>query len=69
MVNKEGKVLAAEPGSPSGTVDVVKKLVESGPATNGVNGAAKDDIAKAEVAVQVADTAEKLDSKEEKVAA
>lgn len=29
MVDKSGKVLAAEPGSPAGTVEVVKKIVES----------------------------------------
>ena len=85
MVDKSGKVLAAEPGSPAGTVEVVKKLVAGGPAaaaaplpvveapkaeatngTNGVNGATKEDIAQADVAAQVADTAEKLDSNEEK---
>jgi peroxiredoxin Q/BCP len=87
VVDKSGKVLAAEPGSPAGTVEVVKKLVGGGvtaaavplPAveapkpetangTNGVNGATKEDVAKAEVAAQVADTAEKLDSNEEKPA-
>lgn len=84
VIGKSGKVLAAEPGSPAGTVEVVKKLVgsdiepvsgeisktdgdvtteETKPA-NGVNGsaAAKEDIAKADVAADVADTAEKLDS-------
>ncbi|KAE9377867.1 AhpC-TSA-domain-containing protein [Stipitochalara longipes BDJ] len=86
VVDKTGKVLAAEPGSPAGTVEVVKKLVGGGvtaaaplPAvdvpkaeaangTNGVNGATKDDIAQADVAAQVADTAEKLDSNELKPA-
>ncbi|KAG7137459.1 Peroxiredoxin DOT5 like protein [Verticillium longisporum] len=28
VVNKEGKILAAEPGGPAATVEVVKKLVE-----------------------------------------
>ena len=30
VVDKTGKVLAVEPGSPDGTVAVVKKLVEAG---------------------------------------
>jgi len=80
VVNKSGKVLAAEPGSPAGTVEVVKKLVGKGDAAdtapaivpkaeaangvNGTNGATKEDIARADVAAQVADTAEKLDSNE-----
>jgi len=91
VVDKSGKVLASEPGSPAGTVDVVKKLVGSGrtagsaavsepvapvveePKTeiaangiNGANGATKEDVAQADVAAQVADTAEKLDSNEAK---
>lgn len=93
MVDKTGKVLAAEPGGPAATVEVVKKLVGSSdatadtkqvdkvaedvkaieepkaegakPATNGVNGTATDeDVAKANVAAEVANTAEKLDSNE-----
>lgn len=86
VVDKSGKVLAAEPGSPAATVEVVKKLVGGGavaaaapipgpvsqaPKTetvNGTNGAVKEDIARAEVAAQVADTAEKLDSNEKPVA-
>ncbi|KAI3394739.1 hypothetical protein diail_2268 [Diaporthe ilicicola] len=35
VVDKKGKVLLAEPGSPSGTVDAVKKLVESQSANGG----------------------------------
>ena len=87
VIDKSGKVLAAEPGSPAGTVEVVKKLVGGGagaiaapvpksvaeaPKTeaangvNGTNGATKEDLAQADVAAQVADTAEKLDSNEEK---
>ncbi|KAH8685955.1 thioredoxin-like protein [Tricladium varicosporioides] len=82
-IDKSGKILAAEPGSPQGTVDVIKKLVESSEApatdekklegtkteesaaTNGAtNGTPKEDAEKADVAAQVADTAEKLDSRE-----
>jgi len=108
VIDKSGKVLAAEPGSPKGTLAVVEKLigsadsapepvVETGaetvaaeeakpveekteektieeaavPETNGVNGtngASKEDIAQADVAADVADTAEKLDSNEAKPA-
>jgi len=87
VVDKSGKVLVAEPGSPASSVDVVKKLVKGGStstatasaadepktelaAVNGVNGTAvtKEDIAQADVAAQVADTAEKLDSNEAKPA-
>ncbi|KAF4636330.1 hypothetical protein G7Y89_g1746 [Cudoniella acicularis] len=91
-IDKSGKILAAEPGSPAGTVEVIQKLVggdeASAPATeekseeetkaendqpangvNGTNGAAKEDVDKANVAAQVADTAEELDSNEEKAAA
>lgn len=72
VVDKSGKVLAAESGSPDGTVAVVRKLVQAGaipgdavsnaPVANG--SAKKEDVEKAEVAADVADTAEKLDSKE-----
>jgi peroxiredoxin Q/BCP len=91
VVDKSGKVLAAQAGSPTGTVDVVKKLVGGGEAAaapavdtapvvadeqkleangvNGTNGAAAEDIAQADTAAEVADTAEKLDSNEAKPAA
>lgn len=94
VVDKEGKVLAAEPGGPAATVAVVRKLVggtgeagasektgdateeskeekkieegkpvsdEAGNSTD-ANGTAeqKDDAAKADVAADVADSAEKL---------
>jgi len=94
VVDKTGKILAAEPGGPAATVEVVKKLVgssdalaadtvkvdkvaeevktaedpkadETKPATNGVNGTVtNEDVAKANVAAEVANTAEKLDSNE-----
>ena len=97
-MDKEGKVLAAEAGSPKGTVEVVRTLVgegsstaeadisekqnepveeskeekaieEGAPVTNttapstDANGTSekKEDEAKADVAADVADTAEKLD--------
>jgi peroxiredoxin Q/BCP len=88
VVDKSGKVLAAQAGSPTGTVNVVKKLVGGGEATaapvietapvvadeqkleangvNGTNGATTEDIAQADTAAEVADTAEKLDSNEAK---
>ena len=92
VVNKEGKVLAAEPGGPAATVEVVKKLtgeadvsedignvvegekvekeieedktdVQEPEQPSAVNGeeASKEDEVKADVAAEVADTAEKLD--------
>ena len=98
VVDKEGKVLAAEAGSPKGTVEVVRKLVGGGSSTadaeigekqdepveeskeekaieegapvtevtapsTDANGTLekKEDEAKADVAADVADTAEKLD--------
>jgi peroxiredoxin Q/BCP len=77
VIDKEGKILASEPGGPAATVEVVKKLVGGGavPAaaevqkveSNGVNGASKEDVEKAETAAQVADTAEKLDSSDKPV--
>lgn len=77
VVDKAGKVLAAQPGSPGGTLTVVEKLIAAAAAApaaaepetaaeNGTNGAdetaeEKKDVAPADVAAQVADTAEKLD--------
>ena len=68
VVNKDGKVLAAEPGSPAATAEVVKKLV-GGDETNGIAADAagkesdekNEDAKKAEVAAEVADEAAKLD--------
>lgn len=78
VIDKAGKVLASEPGGPAATVEVVKRLVaESGDSTKveevpeieqGTNGngaeLSKEDTDKADVAADVADTAEKLDSNE-----
>ena len=58
VVDKAGKVLAAEAGSPEGTVTVVRKLVASGAATD----ESKEDIEAAETAGEVADTAAKVDA-------
>ncbi|KAM3072303.1 thioredoxin peroxidase dot5 [Clarireedia jacksonii] len=101
VIDKSGKILAAEPGSPAGTLQVVEKLIGSAaaepiteteatekpkaeetteekveekpeeaaaPEINGTNGVSKEDAAVADVAADVADTAEKLDSTEEKPA-
>ncbi|KAF9693758.1 hypothetical protein EKO04_008313 [Ascochyta lentis] len=58
VVNKEGKVLACEPGSPAGTHKVVQDLVAK-------SGDIKDgDAEAAKTAAEVADTAAKVDSKE-----
>lgn len=55
MVNKEGKVLASEPGSPAGTHKVVQELVKG---SGDVKG---DDVKAADTAAEVADTAAKVD--------
>jgi len=73
VVDKSGKVLAAEAGGPAATVQVVKKLVagtgSAAPMAESTEPAApanaeveKDDAAKAAVAADVADTAQKLDA-------
>ncbi|KAI9773889.1 MAG: hypothetical protein M1840_006115 [Geoglossum simile] len=68
VVSKEGKVLAAEPGNPPATAEVVKKLVGGDQANGVVTDAAgkelgekNEDVKQAEVASEVADTAAKLD--------
>jgi thioredoxin-dependent peroxiredoxin len=79
VVDKAGKVLIAEAGGPQATFDAVKTLVTSGgagekEATNGtavkdgtIDGAVdggSGDKEKADVAAEVANTAEKIDSNE-----
>ncbi|KAF2210319.1 hypothetical protein CERZMDRAFT_69352 [Cercospora zeae-maydis SCOH1-5] len=54
VVDKSGKVLAAEPGGPAATLEVVKKVVAS-------FGGKAEDKTTAETAADVADTAAKLD--------
>lgn len=82
VVDKAGKVLAAEPGGPAATVEVVKKLVgekaaapaaetvaksdEPATETAEANGSTNEDVEKANVAADVADTAEKIDSNDAK---
>lgn len=64
VVDKSGKVLAAEPGSPAGTVEVVEKLVGGGSESTQDAGEAKkkeEDVKAAETAAQVADSAAKVD--------
>ncbi|MCJ1380246.1 hypothetical protein MMC17_003349 [Xylographa soralifera] len=99
VVDKEGKVLAAEPGGPAATVEVVSKLISEGGAavetsatekvddaaegskveqeieegkpvpesaepameTNGTAEETKEDVAQAEVAADVADSAKIID--------
>ena len=67
VIDKAGKVLAAEAGGPQATVDVVKKLVEDAGADASAVPSKEDvekieeDEAAAKTADEVADTAEKLD--------
>lgn len=70
VVDKSGKVLAAEPGGPQATVDVVKALVEKmGGNTNDSGIQKAEERAKAEddemadTAAEVANTAAKVDGK------
>ena len=62
VVDKGGKVLAAEPGSPDGTVEVVRKIVakDTG-ATAGAAEPKETDAELAKTAGEVADTAAKID--------
>lgn len=63
MVDKEGKVLAAEAGSPDGTVAVVRKIVEGSAAKDAPPVEAKaEDAEAATTAAEVADTAAKVDA-------
>ncbi|CAI6338179.1 unnamed protein product [Periconia digitata] len=70
VVDKQGKVLASEPGSPDGTVAVVKKIVDGGSLSGDAAAAApvdKEDskaVEAAKTADEVADTAAKVDSNE-----
>lgn len=59
VVDKSGKVLAAEPGGPPATVEVVRKLVD-GSAEDEVMQ--EDDAEAAKTADEVADSAAKVDS-------
>ncbi|KAI9750115.1 MAG: GCD complex subunit gcd7 [Chaenotheca gracillima] len=74
VIDKEGKVLAKEPGGPAATVEAVQKLVGESAAPAEVIEAEKaaseekavtegkaNDVAQAAVAGEVADSAEKLD--------
>lgn len=62
VVDKSGKVLAAEPGGPAPTVEAVKRVVEKmgGKVGEGVDASLKNRLV-AEVAAEVADTAATMD--------
>ncbi|KFX91142.1 hypothetical protein O988_07898, partial [Pseudogymnoascus sp. VKM F-3808] len=59
IVDKEGKVLAAAPGSPAGTFDAATKLLGAG---QGAKEEKEEDVKEPEAAVDVADSAEKVDT-------
>ncbi|KAI9850147.1 MAG: hypothetical protein M1838_006034 [Thelocarpon superellum] len=62
VIDKQGKVLAAQPGGPAATVEVVQKLVgEKGTSDDAKTKDKSEDVAKADVAADVADTAAKID--------
>ena len=64
VIDKSAKVLAAEPGSPEGTVNVVRKIVgtSGGAAPVGPDGPKETDAELAKTASEVADTAAKIDA-------
>jgi peroxiredoxin Q/BCP len=66
VIDKEGKVLAAEPGGPAATVEIVRKLVgENAEGLPTVGDVKKSEDAEiANTADEVADSAEKVDSTE-----
>jgi peroxiredoxin Q/BCP len=66
VVDKEGKVLASEPGGPAATVEVVRKLVGDKEGVPSVEEVKKkeEDAEMAETAGEVADSAAKVDSNE-----
>jgi len=61
VVDKAGKVLAAETGGPAATVDVVKNIVDGEGAAPAETTKEKEDVDLAKTASEVADTAAKLD--------
>lgn len=66
VIDKSGKILAAEPGGPAATVEVVKQLVAGGPANRDKSNGASSEKVVADTAAEVANTAAKLDSNEDK---
>lgn len=62
VATKEGKVLAAEPGGPAATVEVVRKLLKGNAQSVPTEGdGKKEDVEAAKTADEVADTAAKVD--------
>ncbi|OBT51323.1 hypothetical protein VE04_07098 [Pseudogymnoascus sp. 24MN13] len=61
VVDKEGKVLAAEPGSPAGTHAAVKKLLGAD-SEAAKEEDVKEDVKEAEAAADVTEAAEKVDT-------
>lgn len=63
IIDKSGKVLAAEPGGPDGTLQVARKILaadDSAPAE--ASSEKKEDVQAAETAGEVADTAADIDA-------
>lgn len=61
VVDKQGKVLAAEPGGPQATMDVVKALVDKMGAGGDGDKVQAENKRLADVAAEVADTAATMD--------
>jgi peroxiredoxin Q/BCP len=62
IVDKSGKVLAAEAGSPDGTLKVAQKILATDSSAPTDDAEKKDDVEAAKTAADVADTAEALDA-------
>jgi peroxiredoxin Q/BCP len=68
VVDKKGKVLAAETASPEASVEIVRKIINAGETTGATSSATErtkeTDVAVATTADEVANTAAKLDGDE-----
>jgi peroxiredoxin Q/BCP len=68
VVDKKGKVLAAETASPEASVEIVRKIINAGETTGATSsateGTKETDVAVATTADEVANTAAKLDGDE-----
>ena len=61
IVNKDGKVLAAEPGSPADTLEAVKRVVKEMGGASAADIKIVEDKVAAETAAEVADVAATMD--------
>lgn len=62
IVDKSGKVLAAEPGGPDGTLQVARKILAADDSAPAEASTEKEDVEAAKTAGEVADTAADIDA-------